>query len=81
MKRPNIRKGAFIRSVIRLTSGKGIHRITVRMTCYFNCGRGGDLKIHRLLLAINTGRLPYPGERAKLQGAIMIILPQGVPQI
>ena len=34
-----------------------------------------------LSLAINTGGPPYPGERAKLQGVIMILLPQGVPQI
>ena len=34
-----------------------------------------------LSLAINTGRPPYPGERARLQRVIMIVLPQGVPQI
>ena len=34
-----------------------------------------------LSLAINTGGPPYPGERAKLQGVIMILFPQGVPQI
>ena len=48
MKWPNIRKGAFIRLTL---SGRGIHRITVQMTCYFNlrkkwkCIR--DLKIRR----------------------------------
>ena len=34
-----------------------------------------------LSLVINTGRTPYPGERARVQGVIMILLPQGVPQI
>ena len=34
-------------------------------------------RIPGLSLAINTGGTPYPGERAKLQGVIMILLPQG----
>ena len=33
-----------------------------------------------LSLAINTGRPPYPGERARLQRVIMIVLPQGYPR-
>ena len=37
MKWPNVRKSAFIRLTL---SGIGIQRITVEMTCYFNCGSG-----------------------------------------
>ena len=40
IKWPNILKGAFIRLTI---SWRGIHRITVKMTCYFNCGRSGTI--------------------------------------
>ena len=40
MKWPNILKVAFIRLTL---SGIGIHRITVQMTCYFNCGRSGSI--------------------------------------
>ena len=40
LKWPNILKGAFIRLTL---SGRGIHRITVQMTSYFNCGRSGSI--------------------------------------
>ena len=33
-------KGAFIQLTL---SGRGIHRITVQMICYFNCGRSGSI--------------------------------------
>ena len=33
-----------------------------------------------LSLAINMGRPPYPGERPRLQGVIIISLPQGYPR-
>ena len=37
-------------------------------------------RLSGLSLAINTGRPPYPGERARLQGVIMILLPWGYPR-
>ena len=40
MKWPIILKGAFIRLTL---SGRGIHRITVQITCYFNRGRSGSI--------------------------------------
>ena len=40
IKWPSMLKGAFIQLTL---SGRGIHRTTVQMTCYINCGRSGSI--------------------------------------